>query len=315
MLHSRRVARLVVLLSLALPTALLAACQIGIPSAPVPEYPPTRSFLYQLQEIDLEAIAQSCYDLAIIDYSSDGSEQGEFTRNQIATLTDGPAAPKHILAYLSVGEAEAYRFYWKHWWSPGSPSWLDRENPHWEENYKVHYWDPEWQQIVFEYVDRVIDAGFDGVYLDLIDSYEYYETLGRTTAAAEMVEFVGAIRAHVTARTPGYLIIVQNAAELVDLDSAYIHLVDGIGQEDIYYGYLGDDIMTPPEATADLESHLDTFLAAGKLVLTVDYAMTPAHIDQAYGNSRAKGYVPFVTARSLNRMTVNPGHDPCDEFH
>jgi cysteinyl-tRNA synthetase len=80
---------------------------------------------------------------------------------------------------MSVGEAEDYRYYWRSEWKKDPPGWLDEENPEWEGNYKVHYWDTEWHSILYRsegaYIDRILDAGFDGVYLDLIDAYEYYE--------------------------------------------------------------------------------------------------------------------------------------------
>jgi len=290
---------------------LLNACQIGLPAPVLPTSDTLRSFLCQLQEIDLEAIAQSCYDLAIIDYSSDGRETGEFTHTEISSLTDGPNAPRTILSYMSIGEAEEYRYYWQSSWKPGKPIWLDAENPAWDGNYRARYWDPEWQRIILAYTDRVIDAGFHGVYLDLVDSYEYYETLGRTTAAAEMVAWIGRIRAHATAQNPDFLVFVQNAPELVRSFPSYVELVDGIGQEDIYYGYIDDDVKTPPEVTAELESHLDIFLAAGKLVLTIDYATTLHRIDDAYEKARTKGYVPLATVRALDRLTIHPEHNPC----
>jgi len=62
--------------------------------------------------------------------------------------------------------------------------------------------------------------------------------------------------------------------------------------------------------TAGLAGYLDAFRDAGKLVLTVDYATTPAHVDDAYAKSQARGYVPFVTVRDLDRLTVNPVHEP-----
>lgn len=291
----------------------LNGCQIVLPSPALPEPAGVRSFLYQLQEIDLAEIGRTCYDLIVIDYSSDGGEGGEFTATEIEALADSPGGPKIVLAYLSIGEAENYRFYWRAKWKPGDPSWLDEENPEWRGNYKVHYWEAEWQGIALEYADRLIDAGFDGAYLDLIDAYEYYEDRGRATAAAEMVAFVAAIRSHAAVRDPDFLIVVQNAAELADAFPEYVGFVDGIGQEDIYYGCTDDDVMTPPEVTSAMESHLDLFLAAGQLVLTIDYATTPRHIDDAYAKSRAKGYVPFVTTRALDELVVNPGHDPCSE--
>jgi cysteinyl-tRNA synthetase len=267
-------------------------------------------FLYQLQDLDLSAIGATAYDLVIMDYSEDGSEAGEFAAAEIAALKHSPGGEKRVLAYMSIGEAEDYRFYWRDHWQPGAPTWLGAENPNWGGNYKVRYWDPAWQMIVLSYTGRLLDAGFDGAYLDLIDAYEYYAERGRASAAQEMADFVAAIRAHARARDPDFYLFVQNAAELAAEVPGYLASVEGIGQEDIYYGYEDDDVMTPPAVTAEMERHLDVFKAAGKLVLTVDYATTPAHIDDAYAKSLANGYVPFVTVRDLDQLIVNPGHEP-----
>ena len=267
-------------------------------------------FLYQLQDLDLVAIGNTAYDLVVMDYSADGTEAGEFTLAQIAALKHSPGGEKIVLAYMSIGEAEDYRFYWQDDWTPGNPAWLDAENPDWPGNYKVHYWDPGWQSIISGYTDRLLNAGFDGAYLDIIDAYEYYADGGRATAAQEMADFVAAIRAHARAQDPDFYIFPQNAPELAIEILSYLGSVDGIGQEDIYYGYDDDDVMTPPAVTAELEGYLDLFKDAGKLVLTVDYATTPAHVGDAYARSLARGYVPFVTVRDLDQLTINPGHEP-----
>lgn len=267
-------------------------------------------FLYQLQDLDLTTVGDTAYDLVVMDYSADGSEATEFTAAQIAALKHSPGGDKIVLAYMSIGEAEDYRFYWQDSWKRGAPAWLDTLDPDWPGNYKVHYWDPDWQAIIFNYTDRLLDAGFDGAYLDIIDAYEYYAEQGRTTAAQEMADFVAAIRAHARARDPDFYIFPQNSPELVEKVPAYLDLVDGIGQEDIYYGYNGDDVMTPPDVTVELENYLDMFKNAGKLVLTVDYASTAARVDDAYAKSQAHGYVPFVAVRDLDRLTINPGHEP-----
>ena len=53
------------------------------------------------------------------------------------------------------------------------------ENPAWRGNYKVRYWDAGWRAILFgspgSYLDQIISRGFDGVYLDIIDAFEYFE--------------------------------------------------------------------------------------------------------------------------------------------
>jgi TolB protein len=267
-------------------------------------------FLYQLQDLDLEAIGDTAYDLVVMDYSAEGDDGTAFTAAAIDALKRSPGGDKTLLAYMSIGEAEDYRFYWQDGWEPGRPAWLDGENPGWAGNYKVHYWHPAWQAIILEYTDRLLDAGFDGAYLDIVDAYEFYAGQGHTTAAQDMADLVAAIRAYARARDSDFLVFPQNAPELASLVPAYLEVVDGIGQEDIYYGYDDDDEMTPPRVTAELEGYLDLFRRAGKLVLTVDYATTSRHVDDAYARSRARGFVPFVTVRDLDRLTIHAGHEP-----
>ncbi len=267
-------------------------------------------FLYQLQNLDLTAIGETAYDLVVVDYSADGSEAGEFTAEQIHALKHSAGGEKIVLAYMSIGEAEDYRFYWQSGWTLGNPTWLDIENPDWEGNYKVNYWDSAWQNIIFTYTSRLLDAGFDGACLDLVDTYEYYADQGRATAAQEMADFVAAIRAYARDRDPDFYIFPQNAAELGTKLPAYLDSVDGIGQENIYYGYDADDVATPAEVTAEMEGYLDVFNGAGKPVLTTDYATIQAHIDDAYAKSQTKGYVPFATVRDLDQLTINAGHEP-----
>lgn len=80
---------------------------------------------------------------------------------------------------MSIGEAEDYRYYWQSGWNSDKPSWMVAENPDWPGNYKVKYWEKEWQDIIFgnaySYLDKIIDANLDGVYLDIIDAFEYFE--------------------------------------------------------------------------------------------------------------------------------------------
>ena len=56
---------------------------------------------------------------------------------------------------------------------------MDAENPNWAGNFKVKYWNTEWQNIIYgndnSYLKKILNAGFDGVYLDIIDAFEYYE--------------------------------------------------------------------------------------------------------------------------------------------
>src|SRR4051794_32877858 len=138
-----------------------------------------RHFVYQLQNADLAVIGKTKFDLVVIDYSRDGSEAARYPATQIEALKHSAAGAKRVLAYLSIGEAEDYRFYWRDTWRTAPPAWLGPVDPDWPGNYKVKYWDPEWQKIVLTYLDKLIDAGFDGAYLDVIDAYYFWARKAR----------------------------------------------------------------------------------------------------------------------------------------
>jgi len=125
----------------------------------------------------LTALAATDYDIILIDLFFNDEE---LTAPDIASLkTKNGGGTRLVIAYMSIGEAEDYRYYWQSSWDDDPPSWLDEENPDWEGNYKVKYWKSDWQDIIYgndsSYLKKIIDAGFDGVYLDIIDAYEYFD--------------------------------------------------------------------------------------------------------------------------------------------
>lgn len=125
----------------------------------------------------LNALKATNYDVILIDYAFN---EDPFTKDEISSLKyKQNGAKRLIIAYMSIGEAENYRYYWQNNWKPGNPEWLDKENPNWKGNYKVRYWDADWQAIIYgnddSYLKKILDAGFDGVYLDIIDAFEYFE--------------------------------------------------------------------------------------------------------------------------------------------
>jgi cysteinyl-tRNA synthetase len=166
----------------------------GIPAHPTPPHrsnseevqtlSSAKNFLYlidpeQYSDRDsyLNDLRGTSYDLLIIDLFFHGIA---LTPSEVDTLkVKQGGGSRLVLCYMSIGEAEDYRYYWQEDWKEDPPAWLDEENPDWDGNYKVRYWDPEWQRIIMgkdgAYVDRVLSAGFDGVYLDIIDAFEYYE--------------------------------------------------------------------------------------------------------------------------------------------
>jgi cysteinyl-tRNA synthetase len=124
----------------------------------------------------LNALKNTNFDIIIIDlffYSE------MLTKEDIDSLkTKKNGGKRLIICYMSIGETEDYRYYWNQEWNNHPPSFLSAENPNWPGNYKVKYWDQEWQAIIYgnddSYLKKIIDANFDGVYLDIIDAFEYF---------------------------------------------------------------------------------------------------------------------------------------------
>ena len=274
-------------------------------STPISDRPD--NWVYWLSDIDIEAISMAAPPVAVIDYSRDGDGEGAFSSKEIQRLRTAMPEPALVISYLSIGEAEDYRYYWDDGWETGRPTWLDSANPDWAGNFKVRYWDPDWQAIVFgsesAYLDRILAAGFDGVYLDIIDAYEFFAGKGREAAEDEMVEFVTALGGDARERHPGFLIIPQNAPEL-GLRSDYLSAVDGVGMEGIYFGYESQDERTDPAITEELEEVLSTWTGAGKLVLSVDYAVTPGYVADAFERAADKGFTPTVTDVELEGLPI-----------
>jgi cysteinyl-tRNA synthetase, unknown class len=144
-----------------------------------------KNFLYLINPTNyltkssfINAVTSTNYDLLIMDlFFTDGTPFTASEINQLKSKANG--GQRLIISYMSIGEAENYRYYWQSGWDTNKPAWMDAENPDWPGNFKVKYWYSEWQNIIYgndsSYLKKILDAGFDGVYLDIIDAFEYYE--------------------------------------------------------------------------------------------------------------------------------------------
>lgn len=273
-----------------------------------PDWLGVQDFLYQLQRARPDRIGETAFDLLVVSLAATGNSP-----ETIPALKDSPGGPKIVLCYMSIGQAESYRYYWQAEWGQNPPEWMGEHDPVWGDRW-VNYWHPEWQEIIYgtpeSYLDKIIAFGFDGVYLDRVDAYVYYQEQGRDTAAREMVDFILDFTAYARKIKPGFGVFPQNAEELGILFPEYLGAVNGIGVEDLYYGYPRDHEPSPPDWTAERENILDQWVAAGKLVLTIDYTGRPEQIADAYKRALEHGYVPYVTDRSLGRLRINEGFEP-----
>jgi cysteinyl-tRNA synthetase, unknown class len=120
-------------------------------------------------------IAAANYDVVVLDAWFDVDQP--LSRSDVEFLKSKPGGKKRVvLAYLSIGEAEDDRSNWDPSWDEHPPAWLGDKNPNWPGSRAVRSWDPEWRTIVAVRVGGLVDAGFDGIYLDKVDAHAAFES-------------------------------------------------------------------------------------------------------------------------------------------
>jgi cysteinyl-tRNA synthetase len=274
-----------------------------------------------------------------------GNEGAAAALRQLKQKPDGQR--RLVLSYISIGEAEEYRPYWHKNWvmdaaagaqvppvegaapkapaaetmatspaapafvprvpSPEAPSWLGPENPDWRGNYRIRYWDPDWQALMFgspeAAIDRLIAAGFDGVYLDRADVYSFW-SVDHPTAKADIAHFVQRLSEYAKAKSPGFLIVMQNAEELLG-NKPLRAALDAVAKEDLLYGVEGSGKPNSPE---DIKSSINALKRAQRdslPVFVVEYLDDPATITASRALIESEGFIATFNRRALDSLRPN----------
>lgn len=297
-------------------------------------------------EATLQVIEESDYDMIVIDFIPSEAYNTDYPMAEVIERWHTAKHPKLVIAYIDVGQAESFRAYWEDEWEIGSPEWILGDDPDgWEENYPVAYWYDEYQEIWLGEdgaIQAILDAGFDGIYLDWVEAYddsmviEFAEDEG-VDPIEEMIWWVGDLGDYARAQNPDFIVIAQNAAELAEYDD-YVESIDAIAQEQIWFDGGADNVppgdcplpetealldsdeyeesLSPacynqylefPDSTLHVSSewYLEQLLLAqskGLLIFTIDYAVEEENIDWVYVTSRGYGFIPFVSNRWLNQF-------------
>jgi cysteinyl-tRNA synthetase, unknown class len=244
-----------------------------------------KSWTYQLQGSDRAAASNA--DVVIVDQSASGN---------LARLKQKPGGGRRAaIGYLSIGEAEPWRPYWKSCCSGGNrPSWLTSKTQGWKSNYVVKYWEPGWKAIVRERVGQMMRAGFDGIYIDRVDTWESVKAPG--SSRAEMIQLVREVASMARSIKGDAAILVQNGEELLS-DSGYVSAIDGIAKESLYYGTTSG--IGKRNSVGDINASLGPLKRAkarGKAVLVVEYIGDNAGVASEI---RSHGFVPNFAKRGL----------------
>lgn len=286
----------------------LVARQTGVFDRGLSRLAKVQTWTYQLQDLDktFDKLVASASDLIVVDYSMSqgaGRAMKPFTAEEVSRLKSKPGGGRRlVLAYLSIGEAEEYRYYWNAAWKSAPPSWLIAENCRWPRNHLVRFWEDGWKDIMIRgdgsYLARIQAAGFDGVYLDRIDVYDDIKDR-HPNARADMIAFMTELARNARRTQPGFLIVAQNAEDLLD-SAAYRSLLDGLAKEDMLFGVKGTGQRNPSDMIAWSRERIDKLRRDGKTILAAEYLTDAGQMASARKELATLGYVPVFPPRALD---------------
>lgn len=298
-------------------------------TAPTITWADVNDWHYQLQFADYKALAASKYDLMVLDSEPPsetfGGRPPTPNKNITERLKCSGDGEKLLVSYLAIGQAESYRYFYQDDWGPGNPSWIYEEDEYWPGDFYVRYWDPEWKAILMgspnSRVDRIVAAGFDGIYLDTIDAYTFFynsedpASSENPNALEDMQTLIKEVSdyARLISGNPNFGVFVQNAEELIDpnwyIGPEWVEPLTGIGKEEPFYWATDDKVGEDQRYWNDY--YLSQWVDAGKLVMNVDYVTKPEFIEEVYTTGRAKGYIPLaISTKELDALEINTGYEP-----
>ncbi|MFQ5409218.1 MAG: endo alpha-1,4 polygalactosaminidase, partial [Anaerolineales bacterium] len=294
-----------------------SACKLAGPDVSSrPSLAEVRNWLY-LIDVNLETetvgeIVASDHDMVVLDFIPSEARNTDYPMAAVVRRLHTAPHPKLVLAYIDIGQAEDFRAYWQPGWHVGDPVWITGGDPDgWEGNFPVAYWHDQWREIWLGekgMLAAILDAGFDGVYLDWVEAYSDENVAALAAAEGvdarqEMIWWVGDIADFGHTQNPDFVVIGQNAVELVESDE-YVGNIDAVSQEQTWFDGASDD--DPPgdcplprtERDIETDVYVDS-LSPDCLALYKEFPDSTLHVSsESYLHflniAREKGLVVFT---------------------
>lgn len=273
------------------------------------------------KEDAVNALAACGRQWLVIDASFHGDDASRWTRHEVDRIRDGLSG-RRVIAYLSIGEAEDYRSYWKPEWHKKRPPFMLGENPDWKDNYGVKYWMDAWRQIILAEIDKAMAQGFDGLYLDKVDMFEFFEfdpvtnqyidnrpnPITGNTYREDMIAWVRTVSERARKSNRSALIIPQNGEQLL-VSEPYRVIANGIGVESLFTRKVKGAKKyekQPAAAVKYREAFIQRLTAENKPVLCVDYSTTKQLQQFVRQAVTQRPYVLLITDEKLTTLGSSP---------
>jgi cysteinyl-tRNA synthetase len=127
------------------------------------------------------ALGNTNFDAVVVDVFHNGRKP--FTKAAIQGMKFKKlGARRLVFAYMNIGVADNYRYYWKNNWVEGEPPFISGPSPGNPDKFYVEYWRSGWRNIITgntkSYIYGIVKQGFDGVIIDGLDSFKFFESGG-----------------------------------------------------------------------------------------------------------------------------------------
>lgn len=272
--------------------ALFAGVLVVLPSAAAAAVP--RWVVVYTAKVKLDALLP--YDTIVFDGRYHPPLQPLIDRN------------KTLLGYLSVGEVEKFRPYFKAVERQGI---LLGTNKHWPDARYVDLRDPRWtKRVIEELIPALLQKGFNGVFLDTLDDagqLERRDPVKYKGMVAAAVRLVKTIRRHY----PQIVIMMNRGYEILPKVARDIDIVLG---ESVFADYNFDTKTYQRVPEAQYRRQVKLLKAAKAIaprlrIFTLDYWRPDdlQGIKRIYRAQRRNGFLPYVSTVKLQRVIHEPG--------
>ncbi len=130
---------------------------------------------FSSKEDMINAISATNFDVVLIDLFFNAQEWNSDEVNRLKTKANG--GKRIVISYMNIGSAEKFRYYWKKDWELHHPVWIKKKYDGYEDEFWVEFWEKDWQDIIYgndnSYTRKILNAGFDGAYLDNVEAYYF----------------------------------------------------------------------------------------------------------------------------------------------
>jgi uncharacterized protein (TIGR01370 family) len=222
-------------------------------------------------------------------------------------LADLSKRGKRLIGYVSIGEASPDYAYYKALQEEGL---LVRPNPAWAGNYLIDIRDRRWQaRLCDSILPAILARGFDGLFLDTLDSALHLETLNPLEFSGMTAAAIGLVR-RIRKQFAGVTLIMNRAYSLLEQMGGDIDAALG---ESVFATY---DFSRKEYCLVEsgvYHTQVIRLQAAVKRhsslrVFTLDYwnPVDTEGIQRIYRVQRNNGFLPYVATIDLTTVIREP---------